>query len=98
MVVAYERNTKTNARLADAGIEVLPISAAELVPAAADRDACRARRRGTCCSRRRSTLITRSVDQRQLGSHISMFQVIWDTGSPVMIGKSQAKLVTASAR
>ena len=30
VVVAYERNTKTNARLADAGIEVLPISAAEL--------------------------------------------------------------------
>ena len=30
VVVAYERNTKTNARLADAGIEVLPIAAAEL--------------------------------------------------------------------
>jgi arginine deiminase len=30
VVVAYERNTETNARLADAGIEVLPISAAEL--------------------------------------------------------------------
>jgi arginine deiminase len=29
-VVAYERNTETNARLADAGIEVLPIAAAEL--------------------------------------------------------------------
>jgi arginine deiminase len=30
VVVAYERNTKTNARLTDAGIEVLPIAAAEL--------------------------------------------------------------------
>ena len=30
VVVAYERNTETNARLADAGIEVLPIVAAEL--------------------------------------------------------------------
>jgi arginine deiminase len=30
VVVAYERNTETNARLADAGIEVLPIAAAEL--------------------------------------------------------------------
>ncbi|MBU3750067.1 MAG: arginine deiminase [Mycobacterium sp.] len=31
LVVAYERNTATNARLADAGIEVLPIAASELV-------------------------------------------------------------------
>jgi len=30
VVVAYERNTETNARLADAGIEVLAIAAAEL--------------------------------------------------------------------
>ena len=30
VVVAYERNTETNVRLADAGIEVLPIAAAEL--------------------------------------------------------------------
>lgn len=30
VVVAYERNTESNARLADAGIEVLPIAAAEL--------------------------------------------------------------------
>jgi arginine deiminase len=30
VVVAYERNIETNARLADAGIEVLPIAAAEL--------------------------------------------------------------------
>jgi arginine deiminase len=30
VVVAYERNTETNARLADAGIEVLPIAATEL--------------------------------------------------------------------
>ncbi|MGV0990683.1 MAG: arginine deiminase [Mycobacterium sp.] len=30
VVVAYERNTVTNARLQDAGIEVLPIAAAEL--------------------------------------------------------------------
>jgi len=30
VVVAYERNTQTNARLADAGIEVLPIAASEL--------------------------------------------------------------------
>lgn len=30
VVVAYDRNTETNARLADAGIEVLPIAAAEL--------------------------------------------------------------------
>lgn len=30
LVVAYERNTATNARLADAGIEVLPIAASEL--------------------------------------------------------------------
>src|ERR1700754_4257330 len=30
VVVAYERNTETNARLADAGIEVLPIEASEL--------------------------------------------------------------------
>ncbi|MGI9163281.1 MAG: arginine deiminase [Mycobacterium sp.] len=30
VVVAYERNTETNARLQDAGIEVLPIAAAEL--------------------------------------------------------------------
>ena len=30
VVVAYERNTETNDRLADAGIEVLPIAAAEL--------------------------------------------------------------------
>lgn len=30
VVVAYERNTETNARLQDAGIEVLPIEAAEL--------------------------------------------------------------------
>ncbi|MFG1930783.1 arginine deiminase [Mycobacterium sp. NPDC048908] len=30
VVVAYERNTETNARLADAGIEVLPIAASEL--------------------------------------------------------------------
>lgn len=30
VVVAYERNTETNARLTDAGIEVLPIAAAEL--------------------------------------------------------------------
>jgi arginine deiminase len=30
VVVAYERNTETNARLEDAGIEVLPIAAAEL--------------------------------------------------------------------
>lgn len=30
VVVAYERNTETNARLRDAGIEVLPIAAAEL--------------------------------------------------------------------
>jgi arginine deiminase len=30
VVVAYERNTETNARLVDAGIEVLPIAAAEL--------------------------------------------------------------------
>lgn len=30
VVVAYERNTETNARLADAGIEVLPIAAGEL--------------------------------------------------------------------
>lgn len=30
VVVAYERNTETNARLLDAGIEVLPIAAAEL--------------------------------------------------------------------
>ena len=30
VVVAYERNTETTARLADAGIEVLPIAAAEL--------------------------------------------------------------------
>jgi len=29
-VVAYERNTETNERLADAGIEVLPIAASEL--------------------------------------------------------------------
>ncbi len=30
VVVAYERNTETNARLEDSGIEVLPIAAAEL--------------------------------------------------------------------
>src|SRR3954452_19192823 len=30
VVVAYERNTETNARLADSGIEVLPIEASEL--------------------------------------------------------------------
>ncbi|SRX83758.1 arginine deiminase [Rhodococcus jostii RHA1] [Mycolicibacterium parafortuitum] len=30
VVVAYERNTETNARLADSGIEVLPIAASEL--------------------------------------------------------------------
>lgn len=30
VVVAYERNTETNARLRDAGIEVLPIAASEL--------------------------------------------------------------------
>lgn len=30
VVVAYERNTETNARLMDSGIEVLPISASEL--------------------------------------------------------------------
>jgi len=30
VVVAYERNTETNARLVDAAIEVLPIGAAEL--------------------------------------------------------------------
>ena len=30
VVVAYERNTETNARLEDAGVEVLPISASEL--------------------------------------------------------------------
>ena len=30
MVVAYERNVETNARLADAGIEVLAISGSEL--------------------------------------------------------------------
>jgi arginine deiminase len=30
VVVAYERNSETNARLADSGIEVLPISASEL--------------------------------------------------------------------
>ncbi len=30
VVVAYERNTETNARLTDAGIEVLPIAAGEL--------------------------------------------------------------------
>ncbi len=30
VVVAYERNTETNARLQDSGIEVLPIAAAEL--------------------------------------------------------------------
>ena len=30
VVVAYERNTETNARLTDAGIEVLPIAATEL--------------------------------------------------------------------
>jgi arginine deiminase len=30
VVVAYERNTETNMRLADSGIEVLPISASEL--------------------------------------------------------------------
>jgi arginine deiminase len=30
VVVAYERNTETNARLSDAGIEVLAIAAAEL--------------------------------------------------------------------
>jgi arginine deiminase len=30
VVVAYERNTETNVRLADSGIEVLPISASEL--------------------------------------------------------------------
>lgn len=30
VVVAYERNTQTNARLGDAGIEVLPIAATEL--------------------------------------------------------------------
>jgi arginine deiminase len=30
VVVAYERNAETNARLADAGIEVLPIAAGEL--------------------------------------------------------------------
>ena len=30
VVVSYERNTETNARLVDAGIEVLPIAAAEL--------------------------------------------------------------------
>ena len=33
VVVAYERNTETNARLADSGIEVLPIAASELVGA-----------------------------------------------------------------
>jgi arginine deiminase len=30
VVVAYERNVETNARLADAGVEVLPIEACEL--------------------------------------------------------------------
>ena len=30
VVVAYERNSETNARLADSGIEVLPIAASEL--------------------------------------------------------------------
>ena len=30
VVAAYERNTETNARLADSGIEVLPIAASEL--------------------------------------------------------------------
>lgn len=30
VVVAYERNTETNARLVDSGIEVLPIAASEL--------------------------------------------------------------------
>ena len=30
VVVAYERNAETNARLADSGIEVLPIAASEL--------------------------------------------------------------------
>jgi arginine deiminase len=30
VVVAYERNVETNARLADSGIEVLPIAASEL--------------------------------------------------------------------
>jgi arginine deiminase len=29
VVVAYERNAETNARLADSGIEVLPIEASE---------------------------------------------------------------------
>jgi arginine deiminase len=29
-VVAYERNVRTNARLVDAGVEVLPIAGSEL--------------------------------------------------------------------
>ena len=46
VVVAYERNTKTNARLEAEGIEVLPIAGAELGRAAAGRAACRARSLG----------------------------------------------------
>jgi hypothetical protein len=42
--------------------------------------------------------ISRQAIQRQLGSHISRFQVSCDTGIPVSTGNSQAKLVMAKAR
>ena len=47
LAVAYERNVETNARLEEAGIEVVAIPGSELAAGGADRGACPARSPGT---------------------------------------------------
>ena len=100
VVVAYERNVQTNARLQDAGIEVLTIAGSELgtgrggprcmsCPAARDPSLRRVQPRFRAPSRLGS--------YRQLGSQISMFQVCCEIGRPVSTGNSHAKFVTTRA-
>lgn len=96
VVVAYERNVQTNARLQDAGIEVLTIAGSGWVPAVAGP-------LHVLSGRPRSALGVAisapggAADHRQLGSQISRFQVCCEIGRPVSTGYSHAKFVTTRA-
>ena len=94
VVVAYERNVETNARLEDAGIEVLPIAAPSWAPAAAARAACPARPPATRCS------VARDIPRnRDCGSSIVGFTTLMHfCGVRVAANASAARAMTMNRR